>query len=207
MTGVGMVSSGVVTGLLVWTAVASAHDATVHAPPAPAAASVEARSATVKMLDLELLDQHGDRVRLKRDVVGDRLAIIDTIYTTCPVVCPIVSRVFVSLQESLGERLGKDVVLVSISVDPTTDIPPRLKDYAARWQARPGWFFLTGPKRSIDEVLKGLNAYAPDRADHPSMLLVGDGRSGRWRRFYGVPAPERVLAEIEELGARRVSGR
>jgi len=189
--------------VLLLAAAALAHEPAAHATAAKVSTSVEAKSVTIKLLDLELLDQDGHRVRFKSDIVQDRLVVIGAIYTTCPVVCPIVSSVFAKLQESLGERLGQDVLLVSISVDPTTDTPPRLKDYAQRWQARPGWLFLTGPSRNVDEVLKGLNAYAPTSLDHPTMVLVGDVRHGRWRRFYGFPAPERVLAEIEELHARR----
>lgn len=190
-------------GVLLLAPAAPAHEPAAQAKAAKVSTSVEAKSVTIKLLDLELLDQDGTPVRFKRDVVRDRLVVIGAIYTTCPVVCPIVSSVFSSLQESLGERLGKDVLLVSISVDPTTDIPPRLKEYAQRWQARPGWRFLTGPKRNVDEVLKGLNAWAPDFRDHPGLLLVGDGRHGHWRRLYGFPAPQRVLAELEELGVRR----
>ena len=189
--------------LLLLAAAAPARDAAAHEKTATTPTSVEVKSVTVKLLDLELVDQDGRRVRLKSDVVGDRLVVIDVIYTSCPVVCPILSSVFASLQESLGDRVGKDVVLLSISVDPTTDIPPRLKAYAERWKAGPGWRFVTGQKRNVDEVLKGLNAWAPDFTDHPSMILVGDGRHGRWRRFYGFPSPARVLAEVDSLAARR----
>lgn len=200
-------SAAAVVGLLLPVSVAPAHEAGAHATAAPAGASAAATSVTVKLLDLELLDQDGQRVRFKTDVVRDRVVIIDTIYTSCPVVCAILSGVFAGVQDLLGERLGQDVLLVSISADPTTDTPSRLKDYARRWKARPGWRFLTGPRRHVDEVLKGLDAYASTSADHPPVILVGDPRQGRWRRLYGFPTPEHVLAAVHELSAARAEPR
>jgi cytochrome oxidase Cu insertion factor (SCO1/SenC/PrrC family) len=119
-----------------------------HAMPTPGAAT-QGKAVEVELLDLALVDQDGRKVRFKSDVIGDRLVIIDTFYTTCDTICPILSALFVNLQHKLGSRLGRDVVLVSISVDPGIDIPARLKKYAKRHGARPGWIFLTGGKRSV----------------------------------------------------------
>lgn len=164
---------------------------------------VEVRPVRVKLSDVELLDQNGNRVRFRSDVVKDRIVVIDAIYTTCPLVCPILSAVFADLQDALGDRLGKDVFLVSVSVDPLTDIPARLKEYAARWEAKPGWLFLTGEKGRVDEVLQGLGAYTADFTDHSAMVLVGDGRSGDWTRFFGFPSVEAVASKLAGLDARR----
>jgi protein SCO1 len=202
----GVASAAMMVGLLLSAVVASAHGPGNPAAGAPAAARAAGASVNVKLLDLELLDQDGERLRFKTDVVQDRVVIIDTIYTSCPVVCAILSSVLTGVQDRLGARLGQDVLIVSISVDPTTDTPARLKEYARRWKARPGWRFLTGPPRHVDEVLKGLNAYAPSLADHPSVLLVGDPRQRRWRRLYGFPTPDLVLAAVQELSAGRTEG-
>ena len=40
------------------------------------------------------------------------------IYTTCTTICPPLGATFGKLQRSLGERTGKDVFLISVSVDP-----------------------------------------------------------------------------------------
>jgi protein SCO1 len=164
---------------------------------------VEVKPATVRLHDLDLVDQDGKRMKFKTDVVKDRLVVIDTIYTTCPVVCPILSATFANVQQSLGDRLGKDVFLISISVDPATDVPPRLKAYAERWEARPGWIFLTGQKNVVDRVLQGLGVYSVDYADHPPTILVGDNRRGEWTRFYGFATPEQILGAVERLRTAR----
>ena len=166
---------------------------------------VEGKSTQVKLHDRTLVDQDGRKVRFASDVIGDRFVVIDTFYTTCVQICPILSAIFMDLQDQLGSRQGREVVLISISVDPVTDIPPRLKEYAKLWNARPGWVFLGGEKQSVDQVLTGLGLYSADFVNHPSMFLVGDARSGSWTRFYGFASPEQILGKIDELSAARRS--
>lgn len=174
-----------------------------HAMQAAAPQVAEVPPQAVELRDLELLDQDGKTRRFRQDVIGDRLVAINFVYTTCTTVCPMQTAIFSTLQERLRDRLGRDVALVSISIDPVTDIPPRLKAYADSHQVRPGWTWLTGDKARVDQVLLGLGAYAADITQHPAMVLVGDGRSGSWSRFYGFPQPEQILARLDALQAAR----
>ena len=173
------------------------HRAMMKEPAEPA------KSAEVELRDRELLDQDGRSVRFVSDVIGERIVVMDFVYTTCTTVCPVLSAVFGQVQDKLGERLGAEVALVSVTVDPIRDSPQRLKAYAAKHEAREGWVWLTGPKSTVEEVLDGLGAYAPNFEDHPSMVLVGDGKSGEWSRFFGFPSAERILARVDELAAVR----
>ena len=193
----------VLLGLLATAAPAHDHHPKQAGPQNPQ--EPEAKAVSIKLPDVELLDQDGKRLKFKTDVVKDRLVVIDTIYTTCPVICPILSATFANVQQSLGDRLGKEVFLISISVDPTTDVPPRLKAYAERWEARPGWIFLTGQKNSVDRVLQGLGVYSADYTVHPPSILVGDGRRGEWTRFYGFATPELILGKVEQLRNGRMA--
>ncbi|MGE5700306.1 MAG: SCO family protein [Deltaproteobacteria bacterium] len=161
----------------------------------------EETNVRVDLADVELVDQDGRKVRFASDVVRGRVVVIDLIYTTCPLVCPILSAIFSRLQEQLGDRLGSEVHLVSVTVDPNTDIPPRLKEYAARFDARPGWTFLTGERQNVAQVLKGLGGYTADLTNHPAMILVGDGGKEGWTRLYGFPSPEQILEKVNEISA------
>jgi protein SCO1/2 len=179
---------------------AACRAAAAEASAAPAGAPA---TAAVTLEDLALVDQDGSSRRLRSEVVADRLVVMDFIFTSCTTICPVLSSRMAKLQEALGDRLGRDVHLVSISIDPLRDTPPRLLAYARKWRARPGWTFLTGPKPEVDAVLKGVGAYTPGFADHPPMFLVGDGRTGSWTRLNGFPDAERLLAQVDALAAAR----
>lgn len=165
--------------------------------------AVESKPVEIKLLDLELLDQDGGKVRFRTDVIEGRIVVIDTFFTTCGLICPILSAIYADLQEQLGDRLGKEVALISITVDPNTDIPSRLKEFAGQWEAKPGWVFLTGRKTVVDRVLKGLGLYTTDFTSHPAAFLVGDGKIGKWTKFYGFASPEDLLGKINEFSAAR----
>jgi len=173
------------------------HKAMLNKPAEPA------KSADVDLKDLMLVDQDGREVRFVSDVIGDNIVVMDFVYTSCTTVCPVLSAVFKQMQARLGDQLGEDVALVSVSVDPTRDTPQRLRAYAAKHKAGSGWIWLTGPKTTMDEVLDGLGAYSPNFEDHPAMVLVGDGRTGEWSRFFGFPSPDRLMEQVNALQAAR----
>ena len=160
-------------------------------------------AADVHLYDAELVNRHGEPVRFASEVIGDRLVVMDFVYTSCTTICPVLSALFAQLQDRLGDRLGEDVFLVSVSVDPTTDTPQRLAAYAGKHGARDGWIWLTGEKRAIEQVLEGLGAYAQDFTQHPSMVLVGDAANGKWSRYYGFPSPEGIMDKVAEYTAAR----
>lgn len=165
----------------------------------------KAQAAILEIGDAQLITQDGETKSLSSDIVGDRIVVVDFIYTTCTTVCPVLSAVLMQVQDQLGDRLGTEVVLVSISVDPQRDTPARLKDYANKLRARDGWLWLTGDKLAVDEVLKDFGAYTPSFDDHPAMVLVGDGTTGEWSRFLGFPGANHIVDKINELAAARTA--
>jgi protein SCO1/2 len=156
---------------------------------------------SVKLSDLELIDQDGKTVKFATDVLLDRVAVIIPFYTTCTTNYPILISMLTQLQRILGDRLGKEVVLVSVSVDPAMDTPIRLKAFAQRQKASPDWVFLTGAKDTLGQVLWGLGVlHSPDLEEHGHIpVTVVGAAGGRWRRLHGFPSPDQVRGQIDEL--------
>lgn len=172
---------------------------------APGAARAEAASAAARVTlnDARLVDQDGAPARFRSDVIGDRIVVVDFVFTTCTTVCPALSALFTRVQERLGDRLGRGIELVSVSLDPARDTPARLKAYAARHRAGPHWKWLTGNQDDVEQVLKGLGAYTPNFSAHVPMVLVGDGRTGAFVRLNGFPSPDRIVEQVDALLAAR----
>ncbi len=169
----------------------------------PASTQAAPSAATVSLEDLPLLDQDGKSRRFRSEVVGDRIVVMDFIFTTCTTICPVLSSKMARVQERLGARLGRDVFLVSVSVDPTRDGPAQLLAYSKKWKAREGWSFLGGKPADVNAVLKGVGAYTANFANHPPMFLVGDGRSGTWTRLNGFPEVDQILKQVDTLASAR----
>jgi protein SCO1/2 len=146
--------------------------------------------------DTTLLDQNGREVRFKRDVLGEKTVAIQFIFTTCRAICPVMGAAFAKLQDRLGERLGKDISLVSISIDPVTDTPARMKAWGELFGARPGWNLLTGENGNIQNLLKALDA-----TNHSvPVVLLGNLRTGEWVRSYDdITAPDKLYTQLINL--------
>jgi protein SCO1/2 len=106
---------------------------------------------------------------------------------------------FAKIQDRLGDRLGKDVHLISISVDPVNDTPAKLKEFAARFKARPGWFFLTGTKENVDAALRKLGQYVETRESHQNLFLIGNDRTGLWKKAFGLARPEDIFPVVDSV--------
>ena len=74
--------------------------------------------------DVPVLDQNGKRLNFYSDLVRGRTVAIDFIYTECTTICPMQTTHLRMVQDRLAARIGKDIALISISIDPVTDTPP-----------------------------------------------------------------------------------
>lgn len=103
--------------------------------------------------DFTLTDQNSRPVRFS-DSRGKVVA-LDFIYTRCPLpdVCPRLSANFARLQRRFAAQLGKELILLSITIDPRFDTPAVLSAYAKLWKANlEGWNFLTGDEGTIKRI-------------------------------------------------------
>ncbi len=161
--------------------------------------------ADVAIPDVEVTDQNGRKLRFYSDLVKGKIAAINSFFTTCTTSCPIMGTNFGELQKLLGKRLGPEVSLISISVDPVQDTPARLKLFADRYGAGPGWTLVTGAKDQIDTLLRALQAYTPNKTDHPSLIVLVDGVHGKGMRTSGLAAPAKLaqaLANVQAASAK-----
>jgi protein SCO1/2 len=168
--------------------------------------SQPAESVDIDIRDRTLVNQYGEDVQFATEVIGDNIVVMDFVYTTCTTICPVLSALFTQVQTKLGDSMGGEVRLVSVSVDPVRDTPQRLKAYSAKHRAGDGWFWITGAKPAVDDVLTGLGAYTTNFEDHPTMVLVGDGRTGEWKRLFGFPNPDRIVQIVNDMRDQRKAG-
>lgn len=156
--------------------------------------------------DTTLLDQDGREVRFYTDALRGKIVLVSFIYTNCTDICPTLMHNLSDVQDSLGDRFGKDVFFVSITVDPEDDAPEELKRYGERYNARPGWTFLTGKKSDVDTVIRRFGEFQDDFEDHSMVFVLGDVKNARWSKMRGDQPPETVLPRIRDLLSRREAG-
>ncbi len=123
------------------------------AEPAAMKTTTPVAVEAVRVQETPVVDQDGRRLDFYKDLVRGKTVAINFVFTTCTTVCPPLTATFRRVQQMLGERAGREVSLISVSVDPTTDTPERLKAFAEKFKAGPGWTFVTGGKPEISALL------------------------------------------------------
>ena len=115
----------------------------------------------------------------------------------------------VQVQNALGERLGREVFICSITLDPQTDTPEVLKQYAEGYGAKPGWYFLTGQDEEIQVLRRKLGIYDrdpvidADKTQHIGLIVYGNEATGKWGAVPALLASERIVqAVLRVMGAQ-----
>lgn len=157
--------------------------------------------------DFILTERNGQKIH-KSDLLG-KVWIADLIYTQCTTECLLLSSRMAQLQAVFSQE--KDVLLVSVTVDPEHDTPEVLQRYAERYNAHARqWLFLTGEKEAIYRLaqegfrlgVKGAKA----AAQSPSLWALGSswGKSlvtptVAWAHHDGSPAMDASILHSNRL--------
>jgi protein SCO1 len=155
-------------------------------------------SARGYFTDTVLLDQNGESKRFYSDLLQGKVVIINAFFSSCKDSCPLMSEKLAKLQTALLDR-GEDVRILSFSVDPETDTPPRLKAYAERWHAKPGWFFLTGSIQNLNIVLRKLGLQTADKTNHLTTFYIGNEATGLWKKALSSASTDQLLPIVESV--------
>jgi protein SCO1/2 len=133
-----------------------------------------ARGPSSSETTLEKLDVYGTVPRfslmersgraVSREDLAGKVWVANFIYTKCTETCPTQSLQIARLQTEFAD--APDLRLASITVDLKNDTREVLAEYAQRYGAdRERWLFLTGDKREIYCLAKGMNLSVVDPSD------------------------------------------
>lgn len=132
--------------------------------------------------NVELVNQDGTSVRFWDDLLRDKIVVVNFVYTECPDICGLSTARMARVVDWLGDKVGRDIFFYSISLDPETDTPERLSEYAAAFDAPDGWMFLTGSPENVNMVRFKLGERSETLAEHRSDMVIGNAATGEWRR-------------------------
>jgi|ERR1051325_390721 protein SCO1/2 len=155
-----------------------------------------------------LLRTHQNKsVRFYDDLVKGRIVVINFMYTVCQGGCIGTTENLVKVQSLLGDRVGRDIFLISITLDPEHDTPEALDEYARLYGVKPGWQFLTGRKQDIELLRRRLGfvdldpAVDAKRVEHAGVIVFGNETLDRWAACPALTKPSQIVQTILWLDA------
>jgi protein SCO1/2 len=149
------------------------------------------------MTDFVLTERQGNDI--SSDDLKGQPYVVSFFYSTCPSICVQQNQMVQELQK---EFQGQGVRFVSISVDPETDTPEAMREYAARFGADPEkWLFMTGDLTYIRRVGAEVFRLAVDQKFHTEKFVLVDAK-GAIVGYYSWPEPkqfQRLKADIRNM--------
>jgi protein SCO1 len=172
------------------------------AAPAPAPRG----PLTPAIPNVPVLTHEGKTLRFYDDLVRGRIVVINMMYTVCTGICPVSTANLLQVQEALGPRLGRDVFMLSMTLQPQFDDPAALRDYMKRYGVQPrGWTYLTGKPQDMEALRRGLGFFSTDPVEdadlraHTGMVRAGNERFNRWLMVPAFSSPRRILSAVQRL--------
>lgn len=123
--------------------------------------------------------------------------VVSFFFSTCPSICIQQNQKLKELQDKFE---GQGVRFVAISVDPETDTPERLREYAARFGAdEDQWLFMTGDLTYIRRIGAEIYRQPVDKKFHSERFVLVNPE-GEIEGFYSWPEPAQFEKLQETIG-------
>ena len=163
------------------------------------AADAQQRRGPAFFPNLPVTNQNGETLKFYDDLIKDRIVVIMFIYTSCTDICPLTTARMTLVEDRLGDKLGKDIFIVSMTVDPEVDTPEKLKAYSKAFATGPGWTFVTGKPDDIRAINYRLGERSKVLSDHRNEIVLGNDATGEWQRDNLMGDLDRVVTTIREM--------
>ncbi|PYS41294.1 MAG: SCO family protein, partial [Acidobacteria bacterium] len=62
-----------------------------------------------------------------------------------------------------------------------------------------GWYFLTGEKQNVEFALTKLGQYVNDKNDHLNIFIIGNERTGLWKKAFGLARSDELVKVVESV--------
>lgn len=140
--------------------------------------------------------------------LNGKIVLMTWYYTHCTDECPLTMYRFSQVQKQLERQgvFGKKVVLIAMTLDPTRDTMPVLRQYGQHFGADfSGWYFLRTSETNTLQILNAWGIQAKPSTDkefieHTSKTVLID-QNGNIRKEYNTANldPKQITSDIDSL--------
>jgi protein SCO1/2 len=163
------------------------------------------QSGAAWFTNVEVTAQDGRTLRFYDDVMKGKILLVNFFFTECDAICPLMTENLVRVQDLLAPRIGKDIFMVSISLQPEHDTPEVLAAYARSYRVGPGWLFLTGKKDDIELLRHRLGfvdsnpAQDADLEQHIGTVRIANEPMHRWAMSPALLNPAALVRTVKRV--------
>jgi protein SCO1 len=132
------------------------------------------------------------------ELADNHVTAVQLMFTSCTTTCPIQAAIFQQVQSRLSEMPGRNMQLLSLSVDPQNDTPAALNAWRERFHAGPSWLAASCTAADTPR-LEDFFAKSDNSADHSTQVSILDRQARLVWRTYELPAAQEILTILEKI--------
>ena len=158
--------------------------------------------------DLVMQTHEGNPVRFYRDLVRDKVVVLNFMYLNCESTCPTTLHNLMDVHTLLRARFGRDLFMYSITLDPERDSVAALRKEALSHGVRRGWLFLRASAQDTELLRRKLGFYSRDpavdanKSSHAAMVRFGNEPRQLWSAVSAYAEPEVIARAIQWVAPR-----
>ncbi|HEY6803056.1 MAG TPA: SCO family protein [Pyrinomonadaceae bacterium] len=161
--------------------------------------TVTVGTVQIPIPDLVVLDQNGTQKHFYSDLIKDKVVVLSFFFTSCVSVCPAMSVALTKLQTNLGDKLGKDVFIITVTKDPETDTPAKLREWGNKVGVKPGWTMVTGETKVIEKLVRDFTGDPLGRGLHNTVFILGSDKTGEWTDLHEFTSADELRQQVDLL--------
>jgi protein SCO1/2 len=62
-----------------------------------------------------------------------------------------------------------------------------------------GWYFLSASRDNVELILRKLGLYVERKQDHVNLFLIGNDRTGLWKKALGISDPDKLIQVVSTV--------
>lgn len=155
--------------------------------------------------NLPLVNHEGKQMLFYDDLVKGKVVSLNFFFANCDEICPLVTANLAKVQKLLGDQVDRDIHMYSFTLKPEEDTVDVIRQYRARYGARPGWSFFTAKPADMEKLRVALGFTYPDPAiDKDTTQHIGNIRFGNeplmlWSACPGMAHAQWVAETLEYI--------
>lgn len=152
--------------------------------------SARKRIQQLHLPNLPLISHEGKRYMFYDDLVKDKAVSLNFFFANCDEICPLVTANLARVQKILGDQVGRDIYMYSFTLKPQEDTVDVIREYRAKYGAKPGWTFFTADPKDMEKLRVAIGFTYPDPAiDKDTTQHIGNIRFGNEPLMYWSACP------------------
>lgn len=162
----------------------------------------DSQSNSVFLLDSKWQNQNGETFQLEH--LKGKNTVVAMIFTSCTTACPILIADMKKIYNGMDNQHKQSTSMVLISIDPETDTPEVLKEFAKTQKMdQEPWQFLTSDKESIRDLANVLavkyKEISPMEFSHSNIISVFDKDGVLVSQVEGTVQHDKIISAVNAL--------